>query len=354
MLQAFIEQKKSSLSDYLNKTLDQKAQELERINSFGGDVCGRLSEFVLRGKMIRGVLVALAYALRRDDEPQEVIEVGAAVELLQSALIVHDDIMDKDLTRRGLKTLYYQYVETAKADNLANPRHIGESMGICTGDIAFFLAFEIIANAAIAPHLIRKLLSVVSLELTHVGIAQMQDVYWGASKEKITETEILKLYRYKTGRYTFSLPMLLGGILADLNNTQLQLLERLGEIFGTMFQIRDDELGLFGHEEDLGKPIGSDIRSGKKTIYYYFLSRKASQSESRELTRIFGNTDVGSSEIQYVRNLVIKLGVQNDVKILVERSASEAQAVLDSLSDFHPRYVSMLFELLDYIKKREK
>lgn len=354
MLESYIEEKKSAIADYLKTQLAQHEGRLTRINPFGGDVCRRLGVFALNGKMIRGTLVALSYGLARNDEPDEVISVGAAVELIQSALIVHDDIMDHDQIRRGRKSLYYQYVETAQKNQLSDPLHTGESLGICAGDIAFFLAFEILAALDNTRHPTWKLLRVVAEELAHVGIAQMQDVYWGASSRIISENEILDLYKYKTGRYTFSLPLVLGAMLAGLDDARIQLLERLGERYGTIFQIRDDELGLFGQEKELGKPVGSDIRSAKKTIYHHYLMRKASKTDSAELSRIFGNSEANVADIQYVRETAENLGIIDDVNLIVDEKVKEAQILLDSLGDLDPQHIALLHQMLDYIKERDK
>ena len=80
-----------------------------------------------------------------------------------------------------------------------------------------------------------------------------------------TSTTYCACTRYKTGRYSFSLPLLAGAMLADAPAELRGKLETFGESIGLLFQIRDDELGLFGDERELGKPVGSDVREGKKT-----------------------------------------------------------------------------------------
>ena len=130
---------------------DRKAEEFERVNALGQDLCARLYEFSAQGKMIRGGLVSLAYSLFRGDGEQsavreKLVAAGAAMELFQSGLLVHDDIMDRDPVRRGLASLYHQYVEMADGKGIAESAHLGESLGICAGDVAFFLAFEILSG----------------------------------------------------------------------------------------------------------------------------------------------------------------------------------------------------------------
>jgi len=353
----YFEQKKQKISAYLKSFLAEKGIEFSRINSFGRDVSDRIYDFSIQGKMIRGGLVSLGFALAHDSQPPEtdfrpLIAAGAAVELLQSALLIHDDIMDRDRLRRGFGSVFYQYASTAERAGLSDAYHLGESMGICAGDIANFLAFELLSRLDVAPRSQQRIQRLVSRELAYVGVAQMQDSYWGASNRSVGDREVLRLYLYKTGRYTFSLPLMIGGELSGRNGQTLSLLEEMGEQLGLIFQLKDDEIGLFGDQREIGKPSGSDIREGKKTLYYEFLQKKASAEDLTRLAYLVGNPEIDEQDVLYVRDLVIRTGVYEEVQQLIRELADKVQGVAPWLPGFKGEQREVMLELLDYSLER--
>ena len=229
-MEKFLRIYKPRIEVFLDEFLKKKEKELAKVNPWGKDALERLRVFAKRGKTLRGALVILSYLLKEKKVSQETIAAAAALELAHSSLLIHDDIMDEDFLRRGRKTIFAQYV--ALAPNRKKARRFGESMGICAGDLGLFLAFEILP---------RNLQPLFAKELVAVCVGQMQDIA-SAGRNKLKKRDILELYRYKTARYTFSLPFLMGGVLAGLPGSLLKKLEKFGELCGIVFQLRDDEL----------------------------------------------------------------------------------------------------------------
>lgn len=344
---------KSDIQDYLTAFLERKKRELERVGEWGPDVSRRLEEFARRGKMLRGALVLLGADLFGRERDGEEVKVAAAVELMQSALLVHDDIMDRDEYRRGGESVYAQYGGLGRALGLPEPTHFGVSMGVCAGDVAIFSAFEILGTLKIGGRSLSSIMSLASKEMTYVGVAQMQDVYLGQSAGQVEEGDIYALYLYKTGRYTFSLPLMLGGLLAGAPNRTIDSLARLGERLGVLFQMKDDEIGLFGNTEQTGKPCGSDVAEGKKTLYHLQLLRAAGSTDRKRLTHILGSRSIGNDDISYVRRLVVELGIRDRLEEEMERLADEAHAVADGLGDVDVSVLGIVHELVDFNLKRQ-
>ncbi len=350
---SYFEEKKEKISAFLKEFLSEKGERFSKINSLGKDVCDRIYDFAIQGKMIRGGLVSLGFTLSRNGQfpkagPQQMIEAGTAVELFQSALLMHDDIMDRDQVRRGFGSVFYKYAHMAEQAGIPDAYHLGESLGICAGDISYFLAFEVLARLEISPLIFRQIQKLVSQELSYVGIAQMQDIYWGASNTSVTDEEVMRMYLYKTGRYTFSLPLMIGGLLAEQSEQTLTLLEKIGEYMGIIFQLKDDEIGLFGDQREIGKPIGSDIREGKKTLYYGYLQKRASTDDLAQLAYLMGNPDIGEQDVQYVRELVIRLGIYEEVQNLAQNLADKARSLIPLLPGFKAEEREVMLNLLDY------
>ncbi|RPJ09672.1 MAG: hypothetical protein EHM28_00825, partial [Spirochaetaceae bacterium] len=195
----------------------------------------------------------------------------------------------------------------------------------------------------------------VSLEMSLVGSAQMLDAYNGAlpaSKDIASRDEILNLYKFKTGRYTMALPLEAGLILGGAPDEILEQARGLGEILGVMFQVKDDEMGLFGSEKEIGKPVGSDIREGKKTIYYEALLRLASKNDRTRLVSLFGRQDINASDIDYVRDLVTGLGIRDEIRHEVEEMLDKAQKKLEAINFKNKEAIRMLEKLVEYSAKR--
>lgn len=310
----------------------------------GRDAANRLEEFTSRGKMLRGCLVRLGYDLVKgecpvipESEKESVMLAGAAMELFQSGLLAHDDIMDRDRVRRGAPTMHVGYEHTLERGGYADPAHHGEALAICAGDLAYFAAFQLLTEMPISATRAVQATLIAARELCVVGIAQMQDVANGAAQPGSanpfrdaptdpSEEDIINLYRFKTGRYTFSLPLALGCAIAGGSEGDRLALEEAGEELGILFQLKDDELGLFADEKILGKPVGADIRENKKTIFRHRLLARADEETKARLAAMFGNPATGATEATYVRQQLERFGVRAELATMMQSRAEASVA----------------------------
>ena len=241
-----------------------------------------------------------------------------------------------------------------------DPAHNGEALAICAGDIAYFAAFQALSELTVADGTARRVMGIAARELSLVGVAQMQDVANGAARPASSdpfggascepdERSILGLYRYKTGRYTFSLPLALGAAIAGGDAQTQSALEAAGESLGILFQLKDDELGLFADEAELGKPVGADIRENKKTLFRLRLFSKADAATAARLESIFGNRNAGAAEAAFVRNELERLGVRAEMAVAMRRYADEARTLAaDLVASAAPEASRAFGELIAY------
>lgn len=311
----------------------------------------KMKEYACSGKMLRGTLSFLGFDLgaghlagHRDER---IISAAAALELFQAGLLVHDDIMDRDDFRRGMPTLHKAFEAKELSRNTedgAGPRpdmaHMGEALGICAGDIFFFLAWQQLA--CILPSLGRYF----SDELVKVCLAQMKDVRAGGRGEFPSMEEILSIYTYKTARYTVTLP-LSAGIALSGHDECLAAVEKLGANLGILFQIQDDCLGLFGDEKSLGKPVGSDIREGKKTPFMILLSGELSGREKKIFDDAFGNPFADGNAVDSIRALVRRHGIDEKVFAMASGYAAKAREAISSIRNDFPSLDSESLDLLE-------
>lgn len=352
-MEKYLTKIKPQIASTLKNFLHSQQSDFKIVSAWDPNVLKRLEVFSESGKMIRGALVVLAAEMFGRKPDQEIIKCAAAIELFHSGLLIQDDIMDRDQFRRGQPTLSYQYQKIAGEQNLKNPSRLGTSLALCLSDVCFFTAYAIFSELKIETLLKTKLLKLLSLELVRVSLGQMLDVTNTVAPISVDKTEILRVYRYKTCRYTFSLPLVLGASLAGVNPQLVVQLEKLGEALGLIFQVKDDELGLFGQKERIGKPTGSDLKEGKQTLYWFYLWRQATPEEKQKLQKIFGNPGLTAKNIVYFQKLMHKYKIGQILQTEIEKQESQAKKIISKLS-LSGHYQKLMMNLLQYLKFRKQ
>ncbi len=346
MIKQQLEDFKETFDKALSNYFDSKIIEAKKIGETSEPMLKILKEFTIRGgKRVRPALVYNAYTCFSNEKLDEAIKAGIASELVQSFLLIHDDIMDNDELRRGKPTVHKIYSE------YFNDSELGRSLAILCGDLSVSLANELLLSIDLPAE--RKIKAGILLNevLNKVGFGQELDVI--SSKEKeITQEELFKIHRLKTAKYTFEGPLLIGATLGGATQKDLEILKGYSTPVGLAFQLQDDILGLFGDEKKLGKKVGSDIREGKKTLLILKAKEKCSTFEKRFLEKTLGNKNVSSDDIKKVREIVIATGSLDYNKSMIKNLLDEAK---DELKDFNCSIEGKIFllELADYLEKRD-
>jgi len=335
------------LREDLGRFLARKRKGFAPLKPWGRDVLRRLETFTRKGKMIRGGLVSLGCEMAGGRAGGAAVRAGTAIELIQSGLLIHDDIMDRDDRRRGAPSMHVQYARLAEEPGGPGAAHYGTSLAICAGEIAIFLGFEAMAGLTGPADRAAAAQKLFAAEFGLVGLGQMRDVQAGSSRRNPPERDILITYRYKTARYSYALPLAVGWLLGGGRGAALPALERFGEDLGLIFQVKDDELGLFGSSRATGKPVGSDVRQGKKTLYALRLFARAAGPDRDRLGGIFGRPDAPDADVLYFRELAERLGVREDVRRVMARLGRRAEASLRALP-VDPRHRRILQGLLEH------
>lgn len=283
-----------------------------------------------KGKQFRGCLLVALYDSLGGKNIKTAVRLAAAVELYGTALLIHDDIMDRSETRRGMTTTFKSFELLAKENNLSDPQQFGLSVGISLGDALFFMAESSIYSLELPAEMILKLSGLCSHELLLLGLAQVEDMRLSFTSETVTQEMILQMYAGKTGRYTGRWPMQLAATLAGLDNDISEQLGNIGEKMGVLFQIKDDELGVFGDEQVMGKSATSDITEGKKTLYYLLLEKQLQGSDKKKTFSIFGKTSATLAELEIVKQMIIDSGAK---RLVNQMMIDQKQIILDMIAD---------------------
>ena len=338
----------------LNRIVATYGAGWEAVNEWGVDLRSRIVEFAGRGKLIRGALVAAGCEAFGGRTDESVYEAAAVVELVQSFLLIHDDIMDEDRVRRGAPAVVEQYRQAGLDRSYMRVDRYAESMGICAGDVALLVAIQALSGLSVGAETAARLVGLVAGEIALVGVAQMGDVANGHSRREIPDQEIITLYRYKTGRYTFSLPLMMGAALAGAGAATIDRIAAWGELQGVVFQIRDDLLDVTEDSDRTGKPTGSDVVANKQTLWRRMLLERLDAAERGRLVGLFGKDDLAESELAELREALVSTGTQDELERRISEFRREAARIVEGISGITSDGMKMLTALDRYNSERSR
>ncbi|GGK94504.1 geranylgeranyl pyrophosphate synthase [Salinibacterium xinjiangense] len=279
------------------------------------------------GKRFRPKMVMCAYQSLGGDDLEAAANVGAAFELLHTALIVHDDVIDHDFTRRGSPNIAGTYrdraIATGASTRVAN--HSGISAAVIAGDLALFNSYRLIDRSGVSDQMRTRLLEVMDDALFASAAGELIDVDFQIAAEVPRVDDILTMERYKTAVYSFECPLQAGAILAGASEQVVSTLSDFGREIGIAYQIVDDLLGVFGLEEETGKTTTGDLREGKRTV---LIAYATSTREWADAAHLFGDPDLTDEQAGVLRDVLIECGARSFAEGLARYYANRALARL--------------------------
>ncbi len=352
----FAVESRARIASHMHSVFDRFHQDFVTITRDGAWLESEMRDYAGSGKMLRGTLALLGARLMGVKETPQALSLASSLELLQAGLLIHDDIMDRDDQRRG-KPTFHKRIEHRLPRTLSTTGdliHFAEAEGICAGDLCFFLAWNELVETP------PSVSSLVAKEHARVTLAQMEDMNLGFTADFPNLETVLRMYTHKTARYTVALPLMAGALLCpSVYSSILSLIESYGEALGVVFQIRDDRLGLFGTEEQIGKPVGSDIREGKKTPFIIALLPTLNPQERVRFDAMFGKEarERSAIDIEWIRDMILNKGVDTLIQqrsALYVRRAHEAVEALAAYPNIDRSALDLLADFLEYSVQRQK
>ncbi|MGC8936066.1 MAG: polyprenyl synthetase family protein [Candidatus Methanomethylicaceae archaeon] len=283
------------------------------------------------GKRMRAYLVLKSCELVGGDI-EAALPAAAAIEILHNFTLIHDDIMDHDLLRRGVPTVHTLW---------------GVPMGILAGDLLFAKAFNTLLSAKVSSDRLKKAAEIMSESAVRLSEGQSMDMEF-ESRLDVSEEEYLLMISKKTASL-FQASAEIGAIIGGGDPTTISMLGEYGLNLGIGFQIFDDCLGLTSKEEILGKSIGNDIREGKKTLIVI----KSLNSPLRDkMLALLGRKDSSNEDLAA---LVEELRYHGIDTYVLKKANSHIELALKALSSFPESSTKEdLVELAKYSISRPK
>ncbi|MCL2357940.1 MAG: polyprenyl synthetase family protein [Defluviitaleaceae bacterium] len=303
----------------------------------------RDARFSIKG--VEGSVAPLVGVQGQSPRKPELIAATVAYEIFQTAILIHDDIIDKSETRRGKRTIH-----ASESD-----AHFGTSRAICIGDYGLFLANKILAEAGFAPEILAKLFRLfaeiqiktiqgeimdVSLPVLPVDILKQYDEYMRI---------VGAIYDSKTAWYTLAGPLMLGAVCGGASDEAINVLREIALPLGMAFQIKDDLLGVFASEEVLGKPPLADVAEKKQTILYGFALKHASPEQRDRLEKIYGNPLADEAGLLTVREIFTQTGAK---KFAEDEISRLSQIALDNAAGLRDSDKPLVRGLVHYLTTR--
>jgi geranylgeranyl diphosphate synthase type I len=255
-------------------------------------------------------------------EDQAAIDAGAALELLHTFALIHDDVMDGSALRHGTEAVHVEHSKRhARAGWWGDPDRFGMGVAILAGDLAFVYSDRFLAAAAPPA---RAVFDELRLE---VNVGQYLDLL-GTARHSADPALARRICQYKSGKYTIERPLHLGAALAapDRFEETAEALSAYGLPLGEAFQLKDDLLGVFGDAAITGKPVGEDLREGKPTLLHALARESATGASLRLLDCRFGAPDLSPDEIGELQEVFERTGARARVEAIVDALVDDALA----------------------------
>ena len=319
-----------SFVDYLTRRLPLVERALAGSSGSAltdGPVAGGLERYLYRplerftasgGKRVRPVLCLLG-AEAAGGDPEAALSCAVAVELFQSAALIHDDIADEGELRRGEPCLH---------------RVEGTGLAINAGDLALTRVFEaILSDERLDAERTATVLAEVARMERHTLEGQALDLGWVRDgRWDVTPDDYLYMVRSKTAWYTVASPLRLGALAAGGPRETADGLERVGLPAGLAFQLQDDLLNLVGDAEAQGKDFRSDITEGKRTLAVVWALAHLGDADRDELVALLGSHVTGTAEKDRAVGLIERGGGVERCRELARECADEARGAADDLA----------------------
>jgi len=282
------------------------------------------------GKMLRPALTLIT-ADAVGGKKENALKSGAAIELIHTFSLIHDDIMDQDDMRRGMPSVHKVW---------------GEDVAILAGDTLFSKAFEIIIGSE-GTSFKQNNMALATVADACVKICEGQALDMGFEERfDVTEDEYMEMIFKKTGALIAAATKV-GAIMGGASDDVITAMYEYGRLIGLAFQIQDDYLDIASDEETLGKPIGSDIGKGKMTI---IAIKGLASDDSGRLLEILKAENNSQEEIDEAIEILTDCGAIEYAHNLAHESVVKAKEVLDMLDDSESKQI--LSDIADFVLER--
>jgi len=318
-----IEQNAKLVNKYLNSKLKGNPKKLY-------DAAGHL--IIHGGKRLRPYMVIRSCQIV-GGKSSNAMNAASAVEMVHNFSLVHDDIMDNDEMRHGVPTVHKKY---------------GMPIAILAGDVLFSKAFQIISDSKLSDNATTRLVSRLAKACVDICEGQLLDVKMAEERKIPTQKDYITMIGKKTAAL-FDVSCAMGAICASNKAKDVSNLSTFGRNLGIAFQITDDLIGVMGDPKITKKPVGNDLREGKKSLPILMAIKLAKGNDKKIILKAFGNSKIARKDLNKAVDVIRSLGIEENVRKQALKYAEKAEK---SLAKYSGSAKAELITLLDFVVKR--
>lgn len=341
------------LLDHYGSLIEQKLDEYfysiiqnaKNYHNFIGKLYDNIREYILRkGKRLASCSTLLSYKGYKGEIDERIMNVCIGIELYRHCILVHDDLIDRDNFRRGGKSFHklFDY-----------DKRFGEGVAIFTGDLIFPLALKCISNSGFSVDKVDKALSLMIEGYIEVNESQILDLLFEYTNPDVSDW--LKM-AYKRAASLFKASIVIGAMLGDAPDHDIEVLRRVGINIGYSFDIQDDIIDTFATKEQYGRKPGRDIILGKKPLHMILMLKRASNEELKLLNNIMKKRYIKNNELEIIKQAIKRTEAINFAKEESKRYAEIAKNLIketsmnDETKNFFFSFINYIVESLDWYK----
>ncbi|PKQ27209.1 MAG: geranylgeranyl pyrophosphate synthase [Actinobacteria bacterium HGW-Actinobacteria-4] len=349
-LHEFVESRLSAVQSALD---DHVAGAMGELPSAGADyrnLWQSIGDQFTGGKNLRPSLTLAAYAGLGGEDPDAIVPVAAAMEMLHTAMLVHDDILDHDEVRRGKPNVAGIRRAELTAHEMTDQQIEDHVMAaaLLGGDLALSSAYDLISRAPLPAHHRLACLDLITRAIRTTIAGELLDMY--ADLTDPGAANALLVSELKTATYSCVVPLLAGAQLAGADPTMVGHLEKIGTSVGLSFQLMDDDLGVFGDPAVTGKSVLSDLRAGKRTEMMRLAFHFADANARAVLEAGVGSPDLDEAGAAVVREVLECSGARERARKVARQHMKSARRI--ALERVSAPLSGYLTELIDSLEER--
>ena len=335
------------VEDLIQAVLDERTEQAEKIHPTYANFWKTIEPMAMAGskKRIRPYLTVLGYG-KIDDE---IIKIATAQEFIHLAMLIHDDVIDKDLVRNGQKNVIGRYVDEyagmVKDDEVL---HYANSAAILAGDAILSEAYLLLSQSNFDQTIKERVIKQMGTSVYEVIAGELMDVE--ATFRAAKTFDPLSIYRYKTASYSLVGPLLSGAYCAGADEDLVAKLESFGIVAGIVFQVQDDLLGVYGDEQKTGKSTVGDLIEGKRTLLVANHEQAMNQEQAARFDKYFGNQSATKDQLEQLKIDMIDSGARDKTVGYITECDGKIADLLGQIAD--PSMRQNLENLISMLRNR--
>jgi len=340
----------------IDDAIDRALQRLQHRAAPLGDGARALTDAAAAaaadGKRLRPALVVASYRAFGGDPAENAAlwDVAAALELLHTAFVIHDDLIDRDVERRGIPNVAGRFRSRARAFG-AGPDQVaivGDAAAVLAGDLLLFESSRLVACAPVDAAARTALLELVDDAILVSASGELADVEHAARADYPDTDALLGAAHDKTAAYSFEAPLLAGAVLAGASAEARTRLSLAAADLGLAFQLVDDLIGTFGSRRQAGREPGADLREAKRTP---LIALARDTSAWPRVSSALAAAHTGPIAVRRAQRELEASGARDDLVALIDDRLRRARARSASPA-LPPAAVALLAEVANTIEGR--